>query len=383
MRYTHPLLLVLLPLVLRLTPATAQKDFPPLSGSYKVGTTSITLTDTSRTDSLAPAPNTPRSIVLQLFYPTTNTTTAPLAPYMPPATAAFYEQTYGLPPALNSLQPHVHTNATYAGPRTPGIVIISPGLQSSRHLLTARASDLASIGTVVIAADYLYETDIVEFPATGTYVLSAFAADHNYTDADVLALEATRVADTIYTLDHLRELLRGALPGRAGAAVTPGRVAMVGHSLGGSTAAAVMAVDERVCGGVAMDGKIWGTGTGGVRGAFMFLGAGEHYVASYESWGMLWARLRGWRRELHLAGAAHLAFMDAAVVSELLGMRAAAPEVVEGMVGVIDGLRADELVGLYVRAFVDMVVGRGKRAEEGRRVLAKADERYGEMEFVQ
>ncbi|KAH0605009.1 uncharacterized protein H6S33_004991 [Morchella sextelata] len=371
--------LLLLPLLL-LTSASAQSAFPALSGSYKVGTTSIKVTDTNRTDPLAPTPNTPRSFVLQLFYPTDNSTTAPLAPYMPPATATFYETAYGLPSGgLNTLQPNSHTNASYSGPCKPGIVLFSPGHQTSRYLHTALAEDLASTGHVVLVTDYIYEADIVEFP-DGSYILSNFPS--NYTDADILAVQATRVADTLYTLNHLRAILR-AIPGTDDT-TTPGKIAMVGHSLGGSTAAAVMGVDSRVRGGIAMDGKIWGDVVHtGFSGSFMFLGAAANYVSTYESWGLLWAKLRGWRRELHLADARHLTFTDAAVIVELLGLRGVEPDVAEGLVGSIDGLRALKVQKVYVRAFVDMMVGGRRQAAEGRRVLRAADERYGEMEFVQ
>ncbi|KAH8145303.1 uncharacterized protein LAJ45_10740 [Morchella importuna] len=352
--------LLLLPLFL-LNSASAKIAFPPLSGSYNVGTTSIKVTDTNRTDILAPTPNTPRSFVVQLFYPTDNSTTAPLEPYMPPATANFYETSYGLPSgSLNTLQPHSHTNATYAGPCKPGIVILSPGAQTSRHLHTALAEDIASNGYVVLLPDYIYGAEIVEF-SDGTYILSTFT---NFTDADVVPLEATRVGDTIYTLDHLSTILR-AIPG-ADRITKPGKIVMVGHSLGGSTAATVMGADSRVLGGIAMDGTIWGDVVNtGFSGSFMFIGAAEHYVATYESWGRLWAKLRGWRRELHLAAAKHITFSDAVLIVELLGLRAVMPEVAEELVGSGDGLRALEAQKVYIGAFVDMVVGGGGRRRRG------------------
>lgn len=370
---------LLLPLLL-LTSASAKNAFPPLSGSYKVGTTSIKVTDTNRTDPLAPTPNTPRSFVLQLFYPTDNSTTAPLAPYMLPATANFYETNYGIPSgALSTLQPNSHTNATYAGPSKPGIVLFCPGLSSSRHLHTALAEDIASHGYVILVTDYIYEAGIVEF-SDGSYILSTLPS--NVTDAEVPPLDTGRIADAIYTLDHLPTILR-AIPG-TDRITKPGKIAMVGHSLGGSTVAGVMGVDSRVSGGIGMDGTIWGDVVNtGFSGSFMLMGAAGNYVSTMPSWGLLWAKLRGWRRELHLAAAKHLTFSDAALIVELLGMRTVAPELAEEYVGSGDGLRALEVQKVYVGAFVDMVAGGRREAKEGRRVLKEADERYPEMEFVQ
>src|SRR5205823_4599293 len=84
---------------------TAALEVPAPTGAFHVGTRSIALIDRTRRE--PGAPEQPRSLVIQLWYPAAAGTRP--ASYMPPAVARYLAASAGVPPAL--LEP-VQLNAT-------------------------------------------------------------------------------------------------------------------------------------------------------------------------------------------------------------------------------------------------------------------------------
>ena len=159
---------------------------------------------------------------------------------------------------------------------------------------------------------------------------------------------AVRVADTRFLLDRL-ERLRG---------LDLRRVGMVGHSLGGSTAAEVMLADSRIDARVNLDGLITPRRRSPRVSIARSWSSTSLQPHSPPGWpftegytrgpGSLWENLRGPRYSLTLDGAAHMDFSDLAIWKAQID----APAFREANdLGPIDSLQALATVRAYVNAF--------------------------------
>lgn len=144
-------------------PGTGRVSLPPPTGHNPIGTIEFKLTDKSHTDALAPDPFTPRSFMVQIFYPTTRQKqTAKQAPYMRRIPRTL--------PQLPHPQPLVHPNQHLQQPpislpdNTTHTILFSPGFQYSRIFYTSLAEKLASQGYIDLALDHTYDATAVQFP---------------------------------------------------------------------------------------------------------------------------------------------------------------------------------------------------------------------------
>lgn len=256
----------------------------------------------------------------------------------------------------------------------PGVIIFSPGLGASRRVYTALVEDLASHGFIVINIDHPYDADIVEFP-DGSVVLSA--VPENTTDAVIAQFTDLRMKDTFITLSALRTIVYSTLGMEREAPL--GGIGIFGHSFGGDIAANVMLAKKCIVAGLNMDGMLRGPVVkAGLDRPFLLIGSGGHYRSVYETWQAFWDNQRGWKKELHLAKAEHQVFSDLAVIAELLGLRdSPLGEALQGLVGAINGIRANGVLRAYITAFFKFGL-RGKQVA----LLDGPDPEYEEMEFV-
>lgn len=355
-------------------------SLPLGTGKYSVGTIELQLTDFSRPDPFATntssgAGGPSRSFVAQLFYPATNVQKYPLAPYIGRLTASIYEQFYNLSSgAIYGVQTNSHTGAPIRSCDSIHAILFSPGYGVPRLFYTTYAEDLASHGYLVITLDHPYDATVVEFP-DGTIVYTDLTADME-DPATASKMLDIRVKDTIFTMDQLRGNLTKAIPGvRRRLRVT--ETGMFGHSFGGATAAEVMRIDSRIRGGLDMDGTIYGAVEHtGLRRPFALMGVPDHNLASDSTWISLWGMLRGWKRAMVLAGAQHFTYTDYPALVSVLGLESVfTPEVIAGVVGTIDPIRANELLRVYIRSFFDFVLG------EGSDEIFEANPQYPEISF--
>src|SRR5690349_11458489 len=130
---------------------------------------------------------------------------------------------------------------------------------------------------------------------------------------------------------------------------------MLGHSLGGATAAATMLVDRRLDAGLDMDGLLFGkVAVTGLEKPFMLFSADpgfRHKPNLAEFWG----QLKGPRYAVDFAGAAHLAFTDLLfLVPQLAGTEQAAAQArIQPLVGALDPTVAYAAERTYVLAYFD------------------------------
>ena len=291
----------------------------------------------------------PRSLVIQLWYPTA--ATGRPAAYLSPAVARFIAKSNGVAPAL--LQ-GVKLDATAdAAPlqRRGGwpVVLFSPGFGVERGLYTGLTEDLASHGYVVVAIDHPHDAAIVEFP-DGHVVIPA-------SQMDIQRALTVRVADTRFVLTELARLARsGVFAGR----LDLGRIGMFGHSLGGAAAASTMLVDRRVRAGADLDGLLFGqVRTSGLSRPFLLMN-GEPGFAAEPNRAGFWKKLHGPHYAVDVKGAQHFAFSDLVfLVPVLMRTNPTAGAAARQLVGNVDGLATLAAERAYISAFFDRSL-RGK-----------------------
>ncbi|MFF6972492.1 lipase [Streptomyces sp. SID5473] len=347
--------------------APVRFDLPAPSGPYPIGTVALHLRDTSRPDPWTTG-RPCRELMISIWYPAAGGPPAPVVPWMPPRAADSYLGSLGLPPGAVLLgNAHGRERAPFrcAGGPLP-VVVYSPGSNASRSFGTGIVEDLAGHGYVVVTVDHPYDAAAVEFPG-GRVETTPPGGMRDYAKG-----LAVRTDDLRFVLDRLAairagdgtDLPGGPLPAGLREALDLRRIGMIGHSLGGAATAAAMHTDGRIAAGASLDG--------GAAGPVVDAGLDRPFlvVDTYGKGGMetnpalrtFWSKLRGWRRRLTVAGAAHQSFGDEALilpqVAPLLGMDRAT---LEGEVGTIPTHRAQAFQRAYPRAFFDLHLrGRGR-----------------------
>lgn len=341
----------------------------PSRGRYGVSSSTMDLIDHNRLDPYASEPQ-PRRLMLSIFQPI-----APhepchpyTTPYMPPATAAAYDEMYssfGIPnETFASFEMNFCKTPTRQGHRAYPTVIFSPGLGNSRLLYTALATSLSSQGFTVIIVDHPYDASIVEFP-DGKIVR---AANISSEEQVVEALE-TRREDVDFVVDYI--ISEPTIP-----FFHPRqKIIVAGHSLGGATAAAAMMTnDNRIQAGINLDGSLFDPFISpGIDCPSMLVGRENKTLATDDSWARLWPRLMGTKVEVGVEGFAHGSFTDLPVLVEALGW-----DVGEELLGSVEGRRGMEIIVELVESFGRFVVGKAREPiDQG------MGERYPEVEVLE
>ncbi|MEV7401749.1 alpha/beta hydrolase [Streptomyces sp. NPDC091267] len=336
------------------TAAEAGIELPRPAGPYAVGTQTLHLTDRTRRDPWVPSAD--RELMVSVHYPARPGRGTPAA-YMTEEEARLLLEARGLGgivPAttVSTTRTHARTDARPATGRFP-LLLLSSGFSMPRGTLTSLADDLASRGYVVAAVDHAYESVGTEFP--GGRVLTCLACEQVGTDQEQARATAGRAADLSFVIDQLTgrqgpaRTVRGRPSLPYALIIDPKRIGAAGHSIGGASAAALMARDARVRAGVNLDGNFFAPlPAGGLGGRpFLMMGADAmHGPTGEESdWPAAWARLDGWKRWLTVTGAEHFTFTDMPVLADQLGLAdPAAP---------LSGQRSWQLTRDYVTAFFD------------------------------
>ncbi|GAA0228969.1 hydrolase [Cryptosporangium japonicum] len=296
--------------------APARFTLPAPTGPYEVGTAALHLVDASRADPWVPTDRS-RDLIVQLWYPTSHARGYPAAPWLTPAAARAYERSNQLPTFRWPITAG-HRGAPVApAPHGWPVLLYSHGLGGHRGEATALVQGLAGEGYLVVTIDHVHDARVVEMP-DGHVETSALPelTPANELAVTTRAIEA-RVADTRFVLDQLAALDRGIVPG--GVALPRGlrgafderAIGMLGHSDGGATTAAAMRADRRIAAGVNLDGTLWTAAAqqGSDRPMLLFGRAG-HDRTTDPTWARFWARQRGPKLQLNLAGSGHGAHLQ-------------------------------------------------------------------------
>lgn len=320
---------------------TSKLEVPEPTGRHSVGATTYHLADETRTDPWRPKSG-HRELMTTMWYPTA-VPHGKSAKYLTAAESeAFvdFQRDHGTPipddvpgDVLTGVRTHAAADVPPL-PRPGGrpLVLLSPGLTLPRATLTGLATDLASKGYLVAAVDHAYESSGTSFPDGLKPCVACDATEP-------AAIPPVRSADVSFVLDRLTRS-RGWL-------IDEDRIAMVGHSIGGASAATAMVADHRIDAGVNLDGTFFDPlPAAGLRKPFLMLGTTRHRPGGYdESWDAAWERLRGPRYWFTIDDTGHLSFTDTAVLANQMGLTDPhAP---------MSGTRATAITRAYVGAFLD------------------------------
>ncbi|MEU5422162.1 alpha/beta hydrolase family protein [Streptomyces sp. NPDC001407] len=313
-------------------PGGSAVETPAPTTRQPLGTKTLHLVDTSRTDPWKPAAG-HRELMVSLWYPALPSRKTP-APY---TSAALSKAMLGSD-ALAGVRTHAVAGARPAPVARP-LVVLSPGFGMGRLTLTALGEDLASRGYAVAALDHTYEAP-VEFP--GGRVEGCLICQK----MDPAAVVRNRAQDIRFLLDQLtgpHSELR----------VDRHRIAVAGHSIGGASAVEVMREDPRVDAAVNLDGDFFTEPPAkGLDRPVLLMGA--HRAKDPRDWERNWSHLTGWKRWLDVPDGGHMTFTDVPWIVDRFGLPAQIPpKDVPGSFGTLHGDRATALTRTYVAAFLD------------------------------
>ncbi|CAH0036417.1 unnamed protein product [Clonostachys solani] len=328
---------------------------PP--GPYSVSNQVHSLTDTSRQDPYAPSNNTHnRRIMVSTFVPVSKCQDCQSTqlPYMPPkSTAAWgqYAAQMGLPTNIVEDFQVEYCQTSKPAPKKYPVAIFSPGLTSSRLVYTVQARALASLGYVVITVDHPYDGFFVEFP-DGTSVQGV--VPFSPTDAEADAATEVRAADVSFLVNVLQGSAPGAsLPAELIESSDLNKIFAYGHSMGGATAAEAALLDNRVLGGLDLDGRPWAKSakTGSDR-PFVIVGS----EANDALWAPYYQRFTGPKMQVSIKGSTHLSFFDLPYLFGVRPLPAEYDEVLEQLGGTIKGARLQEIALAFIQGFAELVL---------------------------
>ena len=366
---------------------SATLNIPRTKGPYGVNVGVLGLTDTSRLDPFAPKPEN-RSVVVSVFYPLASVDQCQwkFVPAYPKRTAVVFDAEVafaGVPKGtLETVRMEVcqiRDAALSAKSEVDAlempVVLFSGGLGLSRLWYSALAQSVASFGFTVVTVDHPYDADVVEFP-DGRII---HAINSTWDDAQSEQDVNVRAKDASFVLDELAKpgIVRRLFPGAAKTAnfkgLATGQVGIFGHSIGGATAATATLEDNRIKGGVNLDGGLYGPVISkGLKDPFMLFGHKDNSTS--QTWIDIWPHL-DWKLDTEILNATHTTFTDIPLLAELI-FGDPLPSFVQGVVGGVPGTRARDVVSTYVAAFMKMILKCEPQA-----LLQRQDSAYPEIEF--
>jgi pimeloyl-ACP methyl ester carboxylesterase len=244
---------------------------PVPSGSYQVGRAAYVWTDKTRTNPYAPAADSKQDLAVWIWYPATLSPATRKTEYLPEYWIRALERHQGfilsklLSRNLSRVETHSWTETEVSSETAIyPVVLLRAGGGALSTDYTTLAEDLASYGYVVVSFDAPYRTVITAFP-DGRVAIRGAGGDFDRTlpssAAQHLATQLMNVwiADMKFVLDQLQELNANDPAGRFKGRIDLLKVGVVGHSLGGATAAQFCHDDPRCAAGMDIDGMPFGS----------------------------------------------------------------------------------------------------------------------------
>lgn len=231
--------------------------FPVPTGKYAVGTTSLDLVDKSRIELCDPNTKSNRELVVQVWYPTTQTNGVK-APYLQDARLI----PQGVSSHLGKVKTHAILDAPIAKDVPYPVIIYTPSWSGYRTDNTFQTQELASHGFVVIGLEHPCSVPMAIYPS-GRIIYSNLSADYTSSDEALATLLRVgeeqlvlRTQDIRFVLDRLPQIARDK-PFKT--TFNLNKIGIFGHSFGGAAAAQACSVDPRLKAGMNMDGLLFGS----------------------------------------------------------------------------------------------------------------------------
>jgi pimeloyl-ACP methyl ester carboxylesterase len=278
---------------------------PIPTGPATVGTRILPLIDSTRQDPFL-ANGARRELLVRFWYPAVLTEACKQAPYTSAKVWSYLSQLAGVH------LPEVTTNSCMDADMADGshpIVVFTHGYTGTFTDYTYLFEDLASRGYVVTSLAHTYETTAVEFP-DGRLVKSRLGSYlKNSSRGDNLAFAGSvRLEDLKFVLNEL-EHLNAKTGDRFAGKLDLSRVAIAGHSLGGTTAFLALDQDARFRAAIVLDGYVPVALLHPTPAPVLILSASQENQSNGRC--RLWDSLRGPRTFVNLRGAEHLTPSDA------------------------------------------------------------------------
>lgn len=239
--------------------AAAQLEIPEPTGPYAVGRTARAWVDASRPEALTETAGDFREVPVEIWYPAEAGTGA-ATPYFPDleqvaqGLAASGEVSPVEVFGLRFIRSHERRDAQLASAAAPyPVILFSPGNGTNVEFYAALAGELASHGYIVVGLNHPYDVAAVALQdgSVARFTDGPFALEAR--QDWVAGRIAERTADALFALDQLQALNTN------GDAFFDGhldfnRVGVMGHSLGGITAAQACLSDPRLHACLNLDG---------------------------------------------------------------------------------------------------------------------------------
>jgi len=308
---------------------------PNPGGSYSVGTETFHWVDSSRMEWFTDEnPNDVREIIVQVWYPAFKNAKMNPEPYLDfiDLRAKTLAGAGAIPEFFPSHLNHIYTNSFKNIPiiksdQLMPVVIFSHGITGTRHLHQAMYEFLVSRGFIVLALDHSFDANLTIFPDGHLADYRSNITGHP-DSLNVRTMQMnTRVADISFILDQLDKIQSGKIESQINAKIDLERVAVGGHSYGGSTATVVSQRDNRIKACFSLDSWIspipQETIDDGVHIPFLFMGRptwdGSDYPGNYPRLDSLMAHSSNPKYRLIIKGTKHLDYSDIPLFSPIIG----------------------------------------------------------------
>lgn len=248
-------------LMLKQATAQAEATLPAPTGPHKTGRMSFHCKEATRAELETSAPDDKRELMVHLFYPADAKASGARAPYVPDADAMRGAWNDERLTRITSMRAFSLENAALPrGKARYPVIIFVPGGGMKALTYHALLEDLASHGWVVAAIDPPYNARAVRFP-DGRVLGNLQPAERGWSQPrnreESLRYYQERIVhlsrDVSFVMDQLNALDRGEGPFARRLDLLRG-VGVFGHSRGGQVAGTVRLLDERVRGGINLDG---------------------------------------------------------------------------------------------------------------------------------
>jgi predicted dienelactone hydrolase len=284
-------------------------DLPRPNGCYGIGMRTDVLRDARRN----------RDLLVTTWYPASDGPIEP-APYMDKRTADSLAEEWKLQPDFQRL---VRTHAGFQAPILAGhfpVVLLEHGSAVVPAIYTVLAQGLASSGFIVVATNHPPDSLIAVFPDGHELKFTPYWPAEADRRAQGMAIgkfaDEVLVTDVRFVLDQLQEInvrdhfWKGHMD--------LSKVGIMGHSMGGTTAALATQEDARILAGVNLDGSTYPGMNSDIRPVpvhkpFLFLATEEH--AAGEARAREYVGSESNTYYVVVQGADHMSFSDGELIS--------------------------------------------------------------------
>lgn len=249
------------------TDITSDSLFPEPTGPYSVGTTSYNFVDSEREEIYTEDENDNREITARVWYPSHDVADGPSEPYLNPELSSAVANELGIPAEdLLNVTQFLTTNSTTDAPISEAqseypVLFFSHGFGDLPEFNTLKAEELASQGYVVVGINHTYDSTASVLSDGEIVTQSSVFEVEDQSELLELFGESVdiRSEDAQFVLDELTQIDAGEDPNNLlSGHLDLDTVGIYGYSLGGATAAKVLAEDHRFQAGINLDGGLFG-----------------------------------------------------------------------------------------------------------------------------